>query len=119
MVKHFYLIFTSVGKNLHETIPPTRKDYAQYLKTPNKINFLIKPIKPQEICDIIKTLKNSKSTGPNSIPTKILKIIKKSISVPLSTIINNSVVNGPFPNVWKIANIVPVFKNESSLPCNN
>ena len=91
----------------------------KYLKTPNKSNFLIKPIKPQEICDIIKTLKNSKSTGPNSIPTKILKIIKKSISVPLSTLINNSVTNGTFPNVFKKAKIVPVFKNESSLPCNN
>ena len=91
----------------------------KYLKTPNKSNFLIKPIKPQEICDIIKTLKNSKSTGPNSIPTKILKIIKKSISVPLSTLINNSVTNGTFPNVCKKAKIVPVFKNESSLPCNN
>ena len=41
-----------MGKSLQETIP-LRKDYAQYLKTPNKSNFSIKPIKPEEICDII------------------------------------------------------------------
>ena len=63
MAEHFNNFFTSIGKNLQETIPPTRKDYAQYLNTPNKSNFSIKPIKPEEICDIIKTLKNSKSTG--------------------------------------------------------
>ena len=62
---------------------PNRKDYKQYLKTPSKSNFSIKPIKSEEICHIIKTVKNSKSTGPNSTPTKILKIIKKSISTPL------------------------------------
>ena len=63
MAEHFNNFFTSIGKNLQETIPTTRKDYAQQLKTPNKSIFSIKPIKPEEICDIIKTLKNSQSTG--------------------------------------------------------
>ena len=101
MAKHFNNYFTFIGKNFQETIPPIRKDYAQYLKTLSKSNFSIKPIKPDEICDIIKTLKNSKSTDPNSIPTKILKIIKKSISTPLSTIINNSFANETFPMYGK------------------
>ena len=74
------------------------KLFIQKKKNPNK-NFSTKPIKPEEICDIIKTLKNSKSTSPNSIPAKILKIIKNSISIPLSTLINKSFENGTFPNV--------------------
>ena len=115
MAEHLNSFFTSISKNLQETISWTRKDNAQYPKTPNKSNFLIKPINPEEICDIIKTLKNSKSTGPSSIPTKILKIIKKSISTPLSVLINNSFPNGTFPNLCKIAKVVPVFKNESRL----
>ena len=98
-----------------ETIPPTRKDYAQHLTTPNKSNFSIKPIKLEETCDIIKTLKNSRS----SIPTKIFKIIKKSISTPLSILINNSFANRTFPNVCKIAKVVTVFRNDSRLLCNN
>ena len=89
MAENFNNFFTFIGKNLQEIIPLTRKDYAQYLSTPNKSNFSIKPIKAEEIYGIIKTSKNSKSTGPKSIPTKILKIIKKSISAPLSTLINN------------------------------
>ena len=41
-------------------------------------------------------IKNSKSTGSNSITTKILKTIKKSISIPLPTTINNFFANGTF-----------------------
>ena len=78
MAEHFNNFFTSICKNLQETIPLARKDYAQYLKTPSKSNFSIKPIKPEGISGIIKTMKNSKSTGPNRIPTKILKIIQKT-----------------------------------------
>ena len=111
--------FTSTGINLQETIPPTRKDYEQYLRTPSKNNFSIKPIKPKEIYKIIKAMKDSKSTSPNSIPTKILKITKKLISIPVSTLINYPFANGTFPNVCKIAKVVPVFKNESRLLGNN
>ena len=64
-------------------------------------------------------MKNSKSTSPNSIPTKILNITKKSISTPLSTLINYPFANGTFPNVCKIAKVVPVFKNDSRLLGNN
>ena len=53
MAEHFNNFFTFIGKNLQKTVPPTRKDYAQYQKTPSKSNFSIKPIKPGEICDII------------------------------------------------------------------
>ena len=118
MAEHFNNFFTSTG-NLKETIPSTRKDYTQYLKIPSKINFSIKAIKPKEICDTIETLKNSKSTGHNSIPTKIFKIIKKLISTALSTLINKSFANGTFSNVCKVAKVVPVFKSESRLLYNN
>ena len=78
MAEHFNNFFTSICKNLQETIPLARKDYAQYLKTTSKSNFSIKPNKPEGICGIVKTMKNSKSTGPNRILTKILKIIQKT-----------------------------------------
>ena len=55
--------------------------------------------------DLIKTLKNSKSLGPNSIPTNILKEIHETISIPLSTLINKSFTTGVFPNMCKIAKL--------------
>ena len=39
IAEQFNISFTSIGKNLQEIIPPTRKDYAQYLKPQTKIIF--------------------------------------------------------------------------------
>ena len=39
LAKHFNNFFTFMGKNLQETIPPARKDYAQYLKIPAQVIF--------------------------------------------------------------------------------
>ena len=77
------------------------------------------PTTPEEISDLIQTLSSNKSTGPNSIPTSILKEIKNEIFIPLSAIINNSFENGIFPNLLKSAQVIPVFKNGSRLSCNN
>ena len=78
------------------------------------------PTTPEEISDFIQTLSPNKITGPNSIPMSILKKIKNEISIPsLSAIINNSFENGIFPNLWKSAQVIPVFTNGSRLSCNN
>ena len=59
------------------------------------------------------------STGPSSIPTKVMKQIKDVISAPLAKLINTSLRNGLFPNILKIAEVIPIFKSESRDACNN
>ena len=39
--------------------------------------------------------------------------------MPLSTLINKSFTTGVFPNMCKIAKVVPIFKSETRLLCNN
>ena len=65
----------------------------------------------EEVSDTIKTLNSSKSTGPNSIPTKIMKTIKGEVSIPLFNFINKSFNIGIFPNICKLVRFVPVFKS--------
>ena len=77
------------------------------------------PTTPEEIPDLMQTLSSNNSTGPNSMPTSILKEIKNEISTPLSAIINNSFKNGISPNLLKSSKVIPVFKNGSSVSCNN
>ena len=64
-------------------------------------------------------MKTNKASGPNSIPTKILKLFKKEFSKPLSDIINLSFNQGVFPNLLKIANVIPIHKKGDKLDCNN
>jgi hypothetical protein len=86
----------------------------------NEFNaLLLQDVSTQEISDIISELNPSKSTGPFSVPTKILKIIKKFIVNPLQAIFNLSFVNGTVPDKFKIAKVIPVFKQGSDLCVNN
>ena len=59
------------------------------------------------------------SVGPNSIPTRILKLLKNDISTQLADICNISFSTGVFPTVLKVAKVVSVHKKESKLDFSN
>ena len=98
---------------------PLRNIIQTYLQNPNKETFLITPTTDEEISDIISDLNIKKSTGPNSIPTKVMKQIKDVISAPLTKLTDRSFYNGVFPNILKIAKVIPILKSESRVACNN
>ena len=64
-------------------------------------------------------MKANKASGPNCIPTNILKLFKKEFSKPLSDMINMSFNQGICPNILKIANVIPIHKKGDKLDCNN
>ena len=68
---------------------------------------------------IILSLDESKSTGPSSIPVRILKIAAPYIILPLCKLINLSFHTGVFPESIKVAKVVPTFKSGSSQDINN
>ena len=51
-----------------------------------------------------------KSSGPNSIPIKLLKVLDLPISNDLSILINESFETGIFPEKLKIAKVISIFK---------
>ena len=71
-----------------------------------------------EVLDIINQLEN-KSTGPQSIPIKLLKLIPDLILTPLCRIINCSFQTGVFPDALKISEVIPIHKGESTEEINN
>ena len=79
------------------------------------INQLIK----EEIQQEIKLLKNNKAIEPQSIPTKLFKILNKALSEPPTDLINLSFIKGVFPNVLKTAQVLPAFKKGDKTEKNN
>ena len=61
----------------------------------------------------------NKSLGPNSVPIYILKVHNSFFSEKLSKIINLSFATGIFPDLCKIAKVVPLFKKDNELLCEN
>ena len=74
------------------------------------------PIKPDIAvsCDgvqnLLETLDASKTSGPDNIPTRILKFCAKEIAPILTVIFIQSLTSRHIPNDWLKANITPVFK---------
>ena len=68
----------------------------------------------QEVLKLLNSLDIHKSTGPDLLPTKILKMTAIIIYKPLTALLNKSLSNSKFPSSWKLANITPVFKNKGS-----
>ena len=52
------------------------------------------------------------SSGPNSIPYKILNFKKKDISKQLADLFDLSVSSGVFLSLLKIAKVLPVYKKD-------
>ena len=82
--------FVNVGPNTEKGFPVNPKIKPEnFLKDGNQLNFLIAHISNEEVLDIIHQLEN-KSTGPQSIPIKLLKLVPDLILIPLCKIINHS-----------------------------
>ena len=88
------------------------KSYIEYLQNPLRQSIAIYEC---DILYIVQTLNYKKATGPNSMPTDILHLLKTEISYPLSIIFNISLNTGTHPDLLKPAKVIPVFKKGSQL----
>ena len=116
---YFNNFFTSVAVKINKNIVKSKKTHLSYLGHENSNTIFLSPTLPEDIEDLISSMKTNKASGPNSIPTKILKLFKKEFSKPLSDMINLSFNQGIFPNLLKIANVIPIHKKGDELDCNN
>ena len=65
---------------------------------------------PQEVEEILKTLKTDKASGPDDLSNRILKELSHELSSPLCSLFNKSLSLGKFPSPYKDANVTPVHK---------
>ena len=55
---------------------------------------------------------NNKAYGPDGIPARLLIETSSQIAPSLCSLFNKSLRCGVLPDVWKLANIVPVHKRD-------
>lgn len=115
----FNSFFTSIAKNIRDKIPKSSKNCKYFLKDPVNETIFLTPTNEEEIIKLISQLSNNKASGPNSIPTCILMLLKFELANPLATLFNLSLSTGVFPDMLKIANVIPVYKKDSKLNCSN
>lgn len=105
--------FSTIGKNLakHFNDPnnPEQPPPIPTLHPIAKLNsFSQTDVKEIEL--IISKLKDG-APGPDGILVKELKMFSNIISLPLSIIINKSIEEKTFPDIWKECTISPIYKS--------
>ena len=78
IANQFNKIFINVADDVHKTIPSALKSHAEYLKTPNPQSIFLYPRTPKEIEDMTDLINPTKVCGPDSIPIKLLKMLKQT-----------------------------------------
>ena len=138
--RDFWKIYNSVVNNGQSTIPPlsnnhevacTATDKANLLASRFASNSTLDPahhslpdfplrtdatlddlkITPSQVHGIIKNLDTSKACGPDLIPAVLLKKCSAEVAPVLSKLYNKCLNESCFPDCWKTASVVPVFKN--------
>ena len=65
---------------------------------------------PSEVASTLKSLQLGKATGPDVIKNRIVKELATPLSFPLSDLFNFPLATGKVPQIWKEANVTPMFK---------
>ena len=118
IANEFYDHLTTVVKKIEQKLIKPKFNFFKHLKNPNEQSFFINPTNAEEVLYEIKNLKCSKSTGPCSIPLKLLKLFQKVLSKPIVMIANISFSSRTFPTTLKTANVIPIFKKDDHTICN-
>ena len=63
---------------------------------------------------ILESIPVNKACGPDGISARIVRECSDALAVPLAKICGLSVRQGIFPELWKRANVVPIFKKGSA-----
>lgn len=95
--------FSSVYQEPKNRIPP----YGLH----DVIDFNCCQFNVLEVFKALSRLPPKFSSGPDNIPSFILKSCASLLSTPLCKIFNISLSKGVFPTMWKSSFVVPIFKS--------
>ena len=63
-----------------------------------------------EIISLIRKINPNKPTGSDGISGQMLLLCDESVLLPLQIIFTNILSTSMYPDIWKLANVIPIFK---------
>lgn len=114
LVNSFNHYFSSICKNSTSGIS---SEHHLPPRVRNSFGFI--DISPSEIVSVVNTMQAKSTTGCDKVSSVILKRCIDLISGPLAKIFNLSFHTATYPDVLKLARIVPIYKHgDQNLPEN-
>ena len=76
-------------------------------------------IENEEIISLVRKINPNKATDSDGISGKMLLLCDDSVSIPLQIIYSNIFSTSIYPDIWKLANVTPIFKKGDKQLINN
>ena len=73
--------------------------------------LIIVTIENDEIISLIRKINPNKATGSDGISGQMLLLYDESVILPLRIIFPNILSTSIYSDMWKLANVTPIFKN--------
>ena len=89
------------------------------MQPPHSKSILLNEFWREEVKNLIKSFNVNKSTGPCSVPPKIINMVCDNIAYPIAKIANTSFATGVHQERLKIAKVIPIFKIGSKMLTSN
>ena len=117
----FARYFAGVGGEFAKKIPKATKSITAYLKLlqSNKSSLYLVPTCKGEVIRIVSTLPAKTSSGHDNISNILLKEIIDPLASVLVDVFNKSMATGRFPEIMKLAEVVPLYKSKEHYLENN
>ena len=111
--------FSNIGPELASKIDSSNCNFEMYVKNAKSEFTAFKPVVASHVCRLLRGLSSNKATGIDKISSKIIKIAAPAISDSLTLIFNHSITSSIFPDEWKTAKVIPLYKNgQRNIPGN-
>ena len=115
----FNKFFSEIGGNLAKNFPNDFSEFQNYLGESATYSMFLFNTTEAEIIKIIKSLKNTNSTGFDNFSTKFIKLSAPILAPALVKLFNLSIQTGVYPDLLKVAKVIPIFKKGDSTSVNN
>ena len=110
--------FSTIGINTANSTA-SNSNPLEYMNYSFQESLFLSPVTTYEIELEISRINVSITTGPFSIPSSLLKSLHSCLAKPLELLYNCSFSTGTVRDKFKIAQVIPVFKNGSQTCVNN
>ena len=114
----FNLYYCNIPQQLNENIPQSSIDPIRCVNSNCISSLLFYPVSENECISLINNLKNTKE-HKDKIPVHLIKENASILSPLLCNIINKCFSTGIFPDIFKQATVIPIFKAGDSLSPSN
>ena len=101
--------FINVGPYLASKIANSSVNPTRYISFSPSSSFAMSTVTETQVSSLFKALDVNKSSI--DIPNKLLKLAAEPLSVPFTKIYNQSIEIGIVPNILKVSQVTPVYKN--------